>query len=134
MNMAEVLAKKYKNKCSELLLKARFFKNKKSLHDEFIKRSWKARQEYQLWESKYMELTSYEKLYAFIEYHYLSRKFKSDSDYTKGREKRIVDSYMESLKKEGEAFITRHESITGKNIYFYADLSIKTENRFNQAI
>ena len=72
-------------------------------------------------------LPGFDEMYTFLQRWYKSDRFATKDAYMPGHSRRLTYWYLESLQRDGVAFITHHESATGRAIYFDKGLRILSE-------
>ncbi len=76
-------------------------------------------------------LPTYEELYNFLQEHYKANYFISRDASTKGYSRGVTEGVMEHLRLYHIGIIWRHESVTGKAIFFNRNLHVLSQNEID---
>ena len=72
-------------------------------------------------------LPGFDEMYAFLAKWYKSERFAMRDVYIPGHSRRLTYFILDNLRDNGVAFITHHESATGRAIYFDKTLRILSD-------
>lgn len=131
MDMSHTLYQYYRHAVSRVISRARNFQSSGII--DYYKRCFTNIKKYQRiarhFRNNEIILVSRDKLMKFLEHHYRRDRFESVSGFHHDRSERICDTHMNSLMTRGESLISHHDSATGVEVKFYADLSIQLPER-----